>query len=109
MHHIIDPMYTVIQVQVIPGKIFLCVFTLMLGPKVFAHSGFGGFSIPRDLLVIKNNVHTCHGGMRWSPPLLSLSLPERVIGVKLTYGPVGDAPMSIPAFKFFKTDLKNYH
>ena len=26
---------------------------------------------------------------------LSLSLPERVIGVKLTYGPVGDAPMSI--------------
>ncbi len=27
--------------------------------------------------------------------------------MKLTYGPVGDAPMSIPGFKFFKTDLKN--
>ena len=35
---------------------------------------------------------------------LSLSLPEREIGVKMTYGPVGDAPMSIPAFKVFKTD-----
>ncbi len=30
--------------------------------------------------------------------VLSLLLPEREIGVKLTYGPVGDAPMSIPAF-----------
>ena len=38
---------------------------------------------------------------------LSLSLPEREIGVKLTYGPVGDAPMSIPAFKIFKTDSPN--
>ncbi len=32
--------------------------------------------------------------------VLSLSLPEREIGVKLTYGHVGDAPLSIPAFKF---------
>ena len=29
--------------------------------------------------------------------MLSLSLPERKIGVKMTYGPVGGAPMSIPA------------
>ncbi len=35
------------------------------------------------------------------PIVLSLSLPEREIGVKLTYGPVWDAPMSIPALKFF--------
>ncbi len=35
---------------------------------------------------------------------LSLSLPEREIGVKLTYGHVGDAPMSMPAFKFFKSE-----
>ncbi len=38
--------------------------------------------------------------------VLSLSLPQREIGVKLTYGPVGVAPMSIPAFKFSKRTLK---
>ena len=30
--------------------------------------------------------------------------PERDIGVTLTYGHVGDAPLSIPLFKFFRTD-----
>ena len=30
---------------------------------------------------------------------LSLSLPEREIGVKMTFGPVGDAPKSIPTFE----------
>ncbi len=36
--------------------------------------------------------------------LLSLFLPEREKGVKMTYGPVWGAPMSITAFRIFKTD-----
>ncbi len=51
-----------------------------------------------------NNDTLQYACMQWKTSPLSLSLPEREIGVKMTYGPVGGAPMSIPAFKFFKTD-----
>ncbi len=41
----------------------------------------------------------------WFTAHLSLSLPEHEIGMEMTYGPVGGAPMSIPAFKDALNDI----